>query len=89
MKFLTFNYTDSKGKESSRMVVQLSAPQPNHFCVDVGELEPCDMFSIQEELVQLESTYKEQRDAILAKYDVATMYRYFKPTSMTNLTEEE
>lgn len=89
MKFLTFDYKDSKGKETKRQVIQLSAPQPHYFCIDVAELEPIDMVELQNELEEAEAEAKGIRDKILAKYDVSKNYRYFKPESMTNLIEEE
>lgn len=89
MKFMTFDYTDSKGKQGKRQVVQLSAPSNLHFCVDVAELEPSEMYLIQDELEALEKEFKQRRDEILTKYDVKSNYRYFKPDSMTNITEEE
>lgn len=89
MKFLTFDYVDAKGKESKRQAIQLSPPQPNYFCIDVAELEPVDIVELQLELEEAEANAKEAREAILAKYDVAKNYRYFKPENITNLIEED
>lgn len=89
MKFLTFNYTDAKGKESYRQVIQLAPPQPHHFCIDVAELEPVDMFLLQQELEVAEEKAKKDRETILAKYDVSRNFRYFNPQNITNLTEED
>lgn len=89
MKFLTFDYVDLKGKPSKRQAIQLSAPQPHHFCIDVAELEPVDMVLLQGELEQAELAAKVAREEIMKKYDVVFNYRYFKPESMTNITEEE
>lgn len=89
MKFLTFDYVDAKGKKSSRQVIQLSAPTDMYFCIDVVELEPIDMVTLQQELEAQEVVNKLARDTILAKFDVSRNYRFFKPESMTNITEEE
>lgn len=89
MKFLTFDYVDAKGKESKRQVIQLSAPHPHHFCIDVAELEPIDMVLLQEELQALEEFVKVKKEDIVKKYDVSKNYRYFKPENMTNVIEEE
>ena len=89
MKFLTFDYVDAKGKQSSRQVIQLSAPTDMHLCIDVAELEPIDMVSFQQELEAQEVVNKLARESIMAKYDVSKNYRFFKPENMTNITEEE
>ena len=89
MKFLKFDYVDAKGKQTKRQVIQLSAPQVNHFCIDVAELEPIDMVQLQEELQALEEFVKVRKEDILKKYDASKNYRFFKPENMTNITEEE
>ena len=89
MKFLTFDYKDSKGKESHRQVIELSAPQPHHFCIDVEELEPEDQAMLQMALEAQAEKSKAEREAILTKYDVSKNYRYFKIENITNLMEEE
>lgn len=89
MKFLTFDYVDAKGKVSKRQVIQLATPQPHHFCIDVAELEPIDMFELQEELKIAELDAKNVREGLLAKYDVSRKYRYFNPEGMTNVVEED
>lgn len=89
MKFLTFDYVDAKGKISKRQVIQLSAPQENYFCVDVAELEPVEMFDLQEELAAAEKDAKELRDEILARFDISKNYRFFNPAGMTNVVEED
>lgn len=89
MKFLTFDYVDSKNKESSRQCIQLSVPQPHYLCIDVAELEPQDMVYLQNELEAAEKDAKRIRDEILAKYDVSKNYRYFNPENMTNVVEED
>lgn len=89
MKFLTFDYVDAKGKETKRQVIQLSAPQENHFCIDVAELEPIDMVELQKELEVSEQAAKMIREDIMRRYDVSKNYRFFKPENMTNITEEE
>ena len=89
MKFLKFDYVDAKGKQTKRQVIQLSAPQVNHFCIDVAELEPIDMVQLQEELELAEQAAKLVREDILKRYDVSKNYRFFKPENMTNITEEE
>ena len=89
MRFLTFDYVDAKANTSSRQVIELSAPQPHYFCIDVAELEPADMVDLQIALENLDRQMKESRDKILAHFDVSKNFRYFKPESMTNLTIEE
>lgn len=89
MKFLTFDYVDVKGKKSSRQVIQLCAPEPNYFCIDVAELEPIDMVTLQEELEKAEQEAAEVRSKIVRKYDVTHNYRYFNPNNMTNIVEEK
>lgn len=89
MKFLTFDYVDTKGKQSSRQCIQLSAPQPHYMCIDVAELEAVDMVSLQNELELAEKDAKRVRDEILVKYGVSKNYRYFNPENMTNITSED
>ena len=79
---------DAKGKVSTRQAVELSSPQPYHFCIDVSELEPQDQYFLQQELEVLEKNAKEARELILEKYGVSKNYRFFNPDNMTDLVEE-
>jgi hypothetical protein len=88
MKFLTFDYVDKTGKETSRQVIQLYAPSSMHFCIDVAELEPIEMVNLQKELEELASMFKASQNELLKKYGVSKNFRFFKPENMTNITEE-
>lgn len=84
-----FDYKDSKGKESRKTVLVVRAPNALWAGYDLMELDAESQVQLATELEYEHSRYLEVLASITDKYDLRTMYRQYKPESMTNVTSEE
>lgn len=88
MKTIDFDYTDSKGKESSRTLVVISEPSEKYFGIDISELGASDSGEIIAELKEAMEYHKAELEHIMAKYDIKGSFRFFFANKMTNTSYE-
>lgn len=88
MKYIEFNYTDRKGKNTNREALVIK--EPNHFveCIDVSELEMDEQAMLASEYDKLLSRFQEELLALYYKHDVTNNYRQFDPEKMSIMHSE-
>lgn len=88
IKVLSFKYTKSNGKTSSRVFVPFTNPSKSYFGVDITELEPVVQADFALRLDALQKQHQEQVDTLLQEFDLKTMYRNFLQDSMEDVVVE-
>lgn len=78
MTIKRFNYTDSKGKESSRVCWMVSPPSSNYFMIDLTEYDEDERL----EYIQLLAEIHGQYQRAIKEIGLGTNYRNFKPSRM-------
>lgn len=93
MKIVEFKYTDSKGKISDRVVLELYSPKPEDLlCVDLSDATAEEMDNLLvdvKEVLSKESSEEELKalmDVAVHKHNMHHQYRRFKVANMTEVT---
>lgn len=88
MKFIKFDYVDSKGRSTNRDVAVLYEASPNMLALDVCELSVEEQALFATEYNRLLEIHQEALSKLLAKHDLTNNIRYFVPNRMTNTNSE-
>ena len=88
-KITSFDYTDAKGKKSSRTVLVLANPNDKLSCIDMSELEPTDQGVFVLEYEKIHTEYLNKLTELQAEHDLNHKYRQFFPEKMENRIDEE
>ena len=88
MKLAKFNYTDLKGKQSSRKVLVMSTPTNKLSGIDVTEYSDEDIAEFAVEFDRLHDEYLAEVDNLKSIYDMKHNYRQFLEQSIVDMETE-
>ena len=86
MKIQEFNYTDSKGVESTRIVAVIHEPSDKMFGVDISELNQWDRNYLVSAYDQLLAEHKEQLRLLHVFANTTSKQRQFFALQMSDVT---
>lgn len=89
MKFATFDYTDLKGKNTSREVLLLSSPSNKYNAIDLGDLSEEDQAQFCGEMMLLHEDYIKKVEKLKESYDLKHNFRSFLESGVRNLKLDE
>ena len=84
-----FDYTDSKGKESTRQLRVTNKPSTLYAGTDLSELGHEDLAAYAIRYDELHEAFINALTKLDNEFDLNHKFRQFKPESMTNVTTEE
>jgi len=85
MKFITFDYTDAKGKDTSREVLVTSEPTYLYSGTDLSEMSDEDQAEYVVRRMQLEEEYVAKIKQLDKEFDNNYRFRQFKYENMSNI----
>lgn len=88
MKLMTFEYTKSDGKTTTRNFIELSKPSNLHFGIDVSELDEEERIELVSAIARVRKEFDIKVAELMSEYDVKQNFRQFKPEAMTNIESE-
>lgn len=80
---LEFDYVDSKGKESHRVIWPVSSPSDKYFALDLTEFSEEERAFLADQLNDLHTVFLAEVKAL----GLGQNYRLFKQANMTNETK--
>ena len=89
MKQISFNYTDAKGKTSTRDLLVMKEPTDKYSGIDLKELDIDAVPEFVKEMEAAQDAYVKQLELIKEKYDMIHSYRQFFEAKMTDITVVE
>lgn len=89
MKILTFKYTKSDGKESSRVLAVSATPTKLYAGTDITSLEAPEQVMYAREIQAAKDAYLEAIKVINDAFDLNFNYRQFSPEKMKDVIEED
>ena len=89
MKIITFKYTDSKGKESKRVLLPSVQPANFYSGTDLSELNDEDTVEYVRRREWLHDAYLLEIDKLNKEMDVKYKYRKFLVENVKDLEEED
>ena len=88
MKLAKFNYTDLKGKQSSRKVLVMSTPTNKLSGIDVTEYSDEDIAEFAVDFDNLHEEYMSAVEDLKNAFDMKHNYRQFLEQSITDMETE-
>ena len=88
MQTLSFDYVDTKGKESHRNLAVISGIGDTAFGIDFTELSDEEAGEFTMQLSELLRKQAEEIDRLAINFDLKHKLRQFKFKQMTNLEKE-
>lgn len=85
MKTIEFTYTDAKGKESTRTLVVLVAPNSSYEGIDVSAMPNDEFAAFAQEYSTLREKQIKELQELQEKFDLKHNYRKFLTERMDNL----
>lgn len=88
MKVKTFNYTDAKGKQSSRKLLVVTEPVDKVSGVDLSEMSDEVIGEFAERYNQIHDAYMQAMTNLQNEFDLNYRFRQFIPERMADVVSE-
>lgn len=83
-ELIEFDYVDSKGKHSHRVVYPVAIPTDKYLTLDLSEFSAEEREFLKDQLNDIYSIYMEE----IRQLGLSSNYRYFKESNISGLTKK-